>query len=46
MSLFVTAPAKDRLNWDDVVSNSIPIIRSFIDSGVVPTVRAVYYALL
>jgi hypothetical protein len=34
------------VDWKVVLKESVPIIRSFIDRGVVPTVRTVYYALV
>lgn len=34
------------VNWKEVVKSSVGIIKEFIDRGVTPTVRTVYYALV
>lgn len=35
-----------RLNWKEVVEKALPIIKSFVDMGTPPTLRAVHYALV
>lgn len=34
------------IKWDEVVTGSIPVFQSFIDRGVVPTLRTIHYALV
>ena len=34
------------IKWDSVVTQSIPVFESFIDRGVVPTLRTIHYALV
>jgi len=35
-----------RLNWKHIIAQSIPIFKDFIDRGITPTVRTIYYALV
>ena len=35
-----------KINWSEVVDNSVGIIGSFLERGVTPTLRTVYYALV
>ena len=35
-----------KLNWKDIMAKSIPIFREFVDRGITPTVRTIYYALV
>jgi hypothetical protein len=35
-----------KINWDNVVTSSIPIFKDFNMRGVVPTLRTIYYALV
>lgn len=34
------------IKWEEVVTGSIPVFQSFINRGVVPTLRTIYYALV
>ena len=35
-----------RIKWDGVIDKSVGIIQSFLDRNIIPTVRAVFYALV
>lgn len=35
-----------KVNWANVVKESVPIIQGFVGRGVIPTLRTVYYALV